>query len=198
MQRKHIVSILIIVVILVIGIFIGNTFTNKMSVDHNTHQMSDGTVMKNEDHANHMMTVSSQKEFLEQMIPHHQEAIDTAKEVLVRGGTTPEIRILAENIIIAQEKEIAQMGQWYFDWYNEIYTGTNSYKPMMKDLTQLSGAELDKVFLEDMIVHHMGAIQMSQSVQPHIEKDEIQKLVTAIISTQTIEIEEMQMILKSF
>ena len=194
MQRKYIV--ILIIILLGTGIFIGNTLTNKIRVNHDMHQMSDGSVMKNSDHAHHMMTVSSQKDFLEQMIPHNQEAIDTAKEVLARGGTTPEIKNLAENIIIAQEKEVAQMKQWYFDWYNEVYTGTNSYKPMMRDLSQLSGTELDKVFLEDMVVHHMGAIQMAQSVKPYIEKDEIRNLVQAIIETQSVEIREMQMILK--
>jgi len=131
------------------------------------------------------------------MIPHHQEAVDTAKEVLERGGSTPEIRTLAEDIIAAQETEIAMLKQWHLDWYGEEYKVDGSYQPMMRDLSQLSGVGLDKRFLEDMIPHHMGAIMMAQSVRPHIEHQEITDMADAIMETQTAEIELMRNLLQS-
>ena len=138
------------------------------------------------------MMVSSEREFLTGMIPHHQEAVDTAKEVIERGGSTPEIKALAENIIIAQELEIAEMKQWYLAWYGEEYVAEGSYQPMMRELAGLFGAELDQRFLEDMIMHHMGAIMMARSVQPHIEHQEIEVLSKAIMTTQTAEIDLMR------
>ena len=143
------------------------------------------------------MMVSSEREFLTGMIPHHQEAVDTATEVVERGGSTPEIKTLAENIIIAQELEIAEMKQWYLAWYGEEYVAEGSYQPMMRELAGLSGAELDQRFLEDMVMHHMGAIMMARSVQPHIEHQEIEVLSQAIVETQTAEIELMRDLLKS-
>ncbi len=161
------------------------------------HLMPDGSLMSHEDmmmdHSN--MLVTSERAFIEGMIPHHQEAIDTSREVLERGGTTAEIRVLAENIITTQELEVAEMKEWYEEWYGEEYQNTGEYVPMMRDLSQLSGAELDRVFLEDMIVHHMGAVMMAENIRPHIENDEMNQLTTVIIETQTEEIALMERML---
>lgn len=166
------------------------------------HRMPDGTLMKNASDDTSMgmmdhsaMMVTSEREFVAGMIPHHQEAVDTANEVLARGGTTAEIRTLAEDIIAAQEAEIAMLKQWHLDWYGEAYTEDNSYQPMMRDLTPLSGAALDRQFLEDMIPHHMGAIMMAQSVRPYIEHQEISDMADAIMETQTAEIDLMKRLL---
>jgi len=162
------------------------------------HMMPDGTMMGNMNAMDHsMMMVGSEREFVTGMIPHHHEAVDTAKEVLARGGSTPEIRTLATEIIAAQETEIALLKEWHLAWYGEAYTENNSYQPMMRDLASLSGAALDKQFLEDMIPHHRGAIMMAESVRPYITKQEITDLANAIMTTQTAEIELMQRLLKT-
>jgi uncharacterized protein (DUF305 family) len=144
-----------------------------------------------------MMMVSSEKEFITEMIPHHQEAVDTANEVLARGASTPIIKAFTEGIVRAQEEEIAQMKAWYEAWYGTPYEPSGDYMPMMRDLSALSGAELDKAFLEDMIPHHMGAIMMAHSVQGYSERPEIETFTKEIIDVQSKEIKTMRMLLQN-
>lgn len=55
------------------------------------------------------------KEFITQMIEHHNGAIDMAKQAQMNAGHD-EIKNLSNEIITAQEKEINQMKQWQMDW----------------------------------------------------------------------------------
>jgi uncharacterized protein (DUF305 family) len=211
MQKE---TILIGIIALLIGGIIGYTLPHaggrdgyhayqkrNDEVTSGMHRMPDGTMMGNADDTrgmNHMsaMTVASEREFITEMIPHHQEAVDTAKEVIARGGTTSEIKELVENIVRAQEKEIADMKGWYEAWYGEPYADAGTYAPMMRELSALSGAALDRAFLEDMIMHHMGAIMMAQSVSSYIEHNEIETLTQAIVSSQSAEIQQMRQMLQ--
>ena len=225
MKNKSI-AIIIGLAVLVIGAVSYSFGTSKstnnsmsMNMDMDTqdnvpagmHRMPDGSLMGNPtkptnnadsgmdmmggmDHS--AMMVKSEREFLEGMIPHHQEAVDTAKEVIARGGSTPEVKKLVEDIVVAQEKEIAMMKGWYQSWYGKAHVADpKDYEPMMRDLSKLNGAALDKVFLEDMVMHHMGAIMMAQSVQAYIEHKEITDLSKAIVETQTEEIQLMKKML---
>lgn len=220
-MKNQSIAIIIGLAVLVIGVvsysFSMNKSTNNImnmntqdNVPAGMHRMPDGTLMGNPDTPkdqngttmgmtgmdHSMMMVKSEREFLEGMIPHHQEAVDTAKEVLARGGSTPEIKKLAEDIIVAQEKEIIMMQDWYQRWYGQAYVAdSKNYKPMMRDLSTLSGAALDTVFLKDMIMHHMGAIMMAQSVEQYIEHDELRTLAQSIVTSQSQEIKQMRVIL---
>lgn len=54
--------------------------------------------------------------FIDNMMPHHESAIAMA-EVALQESENPEIREIAQDIVDAQEREIAQMREWRQDWY---------------------------------------------------------------------------------
>jgi uncharacterized protein (DUF305 family) len=105
----------------------------------------------------------------------------------------PEMREFAQDIIAVQSAEIDQMETWLDEWYPGQTTDL-TYSPMMRDLSQLEGDALDQAFLEDMIMHHMGAVMMSQRLvnQGLVEHPSVQPFAQNIATTQRQEIWQMQ------
>ncbi|MBS0559448.1 MAG: DUF305 domain-containing protein [Proteobacteria bacterium] len=73
--------------------------------------MMDGMATMNRDMSAAPMTGDPDHDFVAMMIPHHQGAIDMA-EVVLKYGKDPQIRKLAQDIVAAQKKEIAEMKAW--------------------------------------------------------------------------------------
>ena len=59
------------------------------------------------------------REFIDMMIPHHQDAIVMARMELEEGKSA-DAKKLAEAIIDAQTKEIDEMNMWRIDWYGKL------------------------------------------------------------------------------
>lgn len=58
-----------------------------------------------------VQTGSAEEDFMVNMIPHHEMAVEMAQDVL-KTATDPEVRALAEAVIAAQTTEIEQMKKW--------------------------------------------------------------------------------------
>ena len=88
--------------------------TSKVPMDMSMGRMKDmGMMMNPEDLAKRD---PFDRAFIENMIPHHQSAIEMAG-VARKETDNPKIKKLATNIIEAQEREISQMKQWREHWY---------------------------------------------------------------------------------
>lgn len=57
------------------------------------------------------------KAFIDNMIPHHQSAIEMA-EVAGKNTGNERVKSLAMDIIDGQERELTQMKQWREEWYS--------------------------------------------------------------------------------
>lgn len=135
--------------------------------------------------------VDNELEYLVHMIPHHQEAVESA-EILRENTEREEMRDFAEKIIRVQSEEIELMQGFLEDRYpNEEYEV--DYEPMMGDYESLTGDELDRAFLEDMIPHHMEAVMMSQQLLMRrlAENEEVAVLARDIRNSQRDEIHQM-------
>jgi len=141
--------------------------------------------------------IASEEEFIKHMIPHHQEAVDTASR-LTAMTQNPELKELTANVVAAQENEITMMNGRVQRRYA---TGTVevAYQPMMRDTSSLNAiTTIEKMWLEDMIQHHMGAIMMAQSVLKLSPRAEVEEFAKNVISAQSAEITQMQKMLKDY
>lgn len=122
----------------------------------------------------HIMTADTPdqavKNYLDMMIPHHMEAVQTSKVIMMDSEiTNPEVRLLAARIADAQEFEITQMEGWYQEWTKTPYQFNPAmYKSMMSNPGDATGDLRAKIYLKDMIKHHEHAVEMSKEAREQI------------------------------
>ena len=63
---------------------------------------------------------------------------------------------------------------------------------MTNMLKNKTGDDFDKAFVEQMIIHHQGAIDMAKLAQNNAKHDEVKNLANDILSAQSKEIDMMQ------
>jgi uncharacterized protein (DUF305 family) len=153
--------------------------------------------------------------FIEQMIPHHEDAITMAKLAQTKAQK-PEVKQLADSIISSQGKEIDQMKTWYKDWFGKDVPSNNQvmnqhgmmgasnsmHMGMMGDASDMTNLEqatdFDKEFVQEMIPHHQMAVMMATMLKNGTQRSEMKELADNIIAAQTKEIDQMRQWLKSW
>lgn len=139
--------------------------------------------------------------FVQMMIPHHDQAIEMADLVLDTPGIDPAVITLATEIKAAQGPEIEQMEQWLDDWGMPSMPGGHGghggmdgmlSEEELQRLDDAEGEEATRLFLEGMIEHHEGAIDMADDVIDDGENAAVRELADTIIVTQQAEIDLMR------
>jgi uncharacterized protein (DUF305 family) len=169
---------------------------------------SDHSSMTGMDHGSSSAPASDANEadvmFASMMIGHHQQAIEMSDLVLGKDDVDERVVDLAERIKDAQAPEIEQMQGWLDDWGVDAPDagGMEHGDGMMSEddmaaLEKASGGEASRLFLEQMIVHHEGAMEMAEAQIADGENADAVALAEDIVSAQSDEIAEMKEILAS-
>lgn len=131
------------------------------------------------------------------MIPHHEQAVEMADIIINKGGIDPQITALAQKIKDAQQPEISQMEGWLDTWGvgdpNDMMDDMDHGNGMMSDgdmseLETATGADAGRIFLDQMIQHHEGAIDMATDEVEDGQDIDAVTLAKDIITSQTAEI----------
>ncbi|MBW9108541.1 DUF305 domain-containing protein [Microbacterium ureisolvens] len=142
--------------------------------------------------------------FVVMMIPHHEQAIEMSDVILEDDGVDSRVSELAERIKGAQGPEIELMQGWLDEWGVPHDTaaagGMDHGGGMMSEadmtaLREADGEEAGRLFLEQMIVHHEGAVEMAEAALDDGEDPDVLALAQRVIDDQTAEIAEMQELL---
>ncbi|KRE82091.1 DUF305 domain-containing protein [Arthrobacter sp. Soil763] len=139
--------------------------------------------------------------FAQGMIPHHAQAIEMSDMMLKKQGTDAKVTALAGRIKAAQGPEIDRMTGWLKGWGEPVeMPGGHVMSGMLgeddlKKLEAATGTEASKLFLNQMITHHEGAVEMANAEVRGGKDPEAVGLAKDVAASQTDEIKEMKELL---
>jgi uncharacterized protein (DUF305 family) len=139
--------------------------------------------------------------FTQNMIPHHQQAIEMAK--LVDSHTDrPELRTLADSIVASQGQEVTQLQGWLRSWGKPETPAGMAHGGMempgtmseadMNHLMDLQNEKFDLAFVEMMAEHHRGAIDMANTELQDGSLPEVKQFAQKVINDQQREVDQLQ------
>jgi len=154
--------------------------------------------------------------FMTGMIPHHAQAVKIARWAATHGASNA-IRILCERIVVGQNDEILVMQTWLSDHGQKVPAADATHMRMIMNgtehdmlmpgmlndeelaaLEKARGVEFDRLFLNAMIKHHLGAITMVDELfasHSAAGDDIVFKFASDVYADQTTEIDRMQKML---
>ena len=150
--------------------------------------------------------------FMQGMISHHAQAMEMTALVESRSNREP-VKLLSQRISLSQEDEMAMMRDWLTERNQsvpapddhhahdaELMPGMATADDMAR-LEAATGPEFDRIFLELMIEHHNGAVEMVETLleQPGSAQDSVLFAFTSdVTADQSSEVERMDAMLAGF
>jgi uncharacterized protein (DUF305 family) len=146
--------------------------------------------------------------FATNMIPHHEQAIELAA-MASEHSTDAELIALAAKISAEQEPEIRALRVFLVQWDENPqdnashgdHGGQGAMAGMVDEATMarlqgLQGAEFDTLWLQSMISHHQGAIEMAKAEVTNGQNVDIKRMAETMVDTQQAEITQMKQMLE--
>lgn len=154
---------------------------------------------------------SAEAGFARDMSRHHAQAVEMAM-IGYANGQNPEIRQISYDIALTQQAQVGQMQRWLQEW-DLLPTGSRPAMAWMPDgvgvdenglmpgmatreeivqLREAQGAEVDRLFLELMIKHHIGGVHMADGVLKATDRPEVIRMAEAMKQAQQKEINELR------
>lgn len=177
------------------------------------HDMSSMQSMDKSDmHSMHMASSPNaakapvELQFLDTMPMHHKMAMDMANLVESRSSHA-ELKAMAKKMIEEQQKETAQLKGWREQWYSGKPEAMNMMMPGMSEsmkgmsmdkLSAAKGDEFDRMFIDMMSQHHMGAIKMAKTAEPKLQHAELKDFAKKLQAGQKEELAQMKTWKKSW
>lgn len=157
-----------------------------------------------DEHDGHTSDAPFDQQFIDMMTPHHEGAVMMAQTAQTRAEHA-ELKTMADDIISAQNQEIAELKAWRKQWYGSDQTPPVSEMPMLPGMAHDSTMDMvqmnedlktanpfDKAFIDAMIPHHEMAIEAAEIAQQKAEHAEIKQMADAIVGAQQTEIDQMK------
>ncbi|SKC60849.1 DUF305 domain-containing protein [Krasilnikoviella flava] len=143
--------------------------------------------------------------FAQMMVPHHEQAVEMSDTLLAKDGVGPELVDLAQQIKAAQGPEIETLTGWLADWGADPAPGGTTGHGMggmmsaedMQALDDATGADAERLFLEQMVEHHEGAVEMARAEVADGADAGAVEMARSVVDAQTDEIRLMQELLAS-
>jgi uncharacterized protein (DUF305 family) len=137
--------------------------------------------------------------FATDMISHHQQAVEMSGLVANRS-TNPAVIALAADIAAAQGPEIETMKGFLARWNAPLVGAGHDGMQMqgmvddatMTRLASLRGNAFDVLWLNSMIGHHEGAIDMAKAEIADGVDPDAKRLAQQIVAAQTAEVAQMK------
>lgn len=141
--------------------------------------------------------------FVTGMIPHHAQAIVMSGYADERAAT-PQVKKLATEIVATQNPEIEKMEGLLEDWDVAVpareTAASGGHSGVLSDrqlqaLEASEGDAFDRLFAEQMIRHHQGAVTAARDELAEGESEKAKELAQAIVDAQNKQITELERIL---
>ena len=139
----------------------------------------------------------SDERFIDEMVPHHQGAVEMA-EVALQNAEHKEIKRLSENIVSTQIEEIEELKEIKREEFGTSEVPMQMDEGRMEDMSMTDPESLadeepfDEAFIEAMLPHHRSAVEMAEVAREKSDNPRIKELSGNIIEAQEREISQMQ------